>query len=636
MCGICGIYSNESINKFDVLKRMTDSLVHRGPDDYGFIMLNPGENMNPETVDLRSPQNRPVRTFFGHRRLSIIDLKASQQPLSNENGSVWTIFNGEIYNYAELRENLIQRGHILKTEGDTEVLVHLWEEYGEKMLEYLVGMFAFAIYDTNSDALFIARDRYGQKPLYYSKNTKEFYFASEIQAFKSAGILNKSDIDNSAVAQYFRYGYIPGPRTIYNNLRSLEAGHYILLQNGKMSKEQYWKPNVSGQKTSIDLVELQTLFDESVRLRLRSDVPLGVFLSGGIDSSLIGASATRQLPKESLKTFTISTGDHWCDESETARSIANYLGTEHSTFSVKPDLVDISKKLAIHYGQPFSDFSSVPTYYISRETAKNVKVALSGDGGDELFAGYGSYINKTKYSILGRIPDFMRKSLAVTSEKIFATPNSGRNIFDALMSASLPGQKGENISGLFYSHWQKQCFANDFRETLEKQGTTEINKYYRYYSEAKSNNPVDKMLEADQRMYLAYDILTKVDIASMAVSLECRAPFLDHHFAEYANNISAKEKLKGGKTKYLLRKLAAEQLPKKIVNLPKKGFTLPMNQWIKSDLKDWMHSLIFDNPSNWTPYLQENKIKTMWKEHQSGKLNHTMRLWMVAIFNLWN
>lgn len=625
MCGIAGIICTDPSLRGEDIVKMTDALQHRGPDDWGYLALK-----RSDPASRKRRKDRPAEAaeiFFGHRRLSIIDIAGTQQPLCNEDASVWVSFNGEIYNYGELREELLAKGHELKEKGDTEVLVHLWEEYGEEMLDKLIGMFAFAIYDLKQDILFIARDRYGQKPVFYFQNDKFLAFASELQGLKQLAEFPIGETDNIAMAQYFRYGYIPAPRTAFKNVCSLPAGHFLTFSKGNLTVKQYWKPMVTGEKTEVDLDELQGLIDQSVKARLISDVPLGAFLSGGIDSALITASAMKQLPSP-INTYTISTGDYWCDEEKEAQITADHLGTNHHTFKVKPDFIEISAKLAKHYGQPFADYSSIMTYYVSKETRKHATVALAGDGGDELFGGYNSYTNSAKYAIFGRIPKFLRSLTAMLAGPFLR--NSQPNINDALLSASLLPAKGENISGLFHEYWREQIFTAEFKRSIREYEESEIAKFTGLYEKASSRNPIDRWMEVDQRMYLADDILAKVDIASMSVALECRAPFLDHRIAGYANRISSASKLKGNQTKYLLKQLALRQLQKEIVDLPKKGFSMPMDVWLRTDLKDWAHSMIFDDSSSWEQYLKKDAVKIMWQQHQSGKTDHSARSWEIV------
>ncbi|HBC86814.1 MAG TPA: asparagine synthase (glutamine-hydrolyzing) [Lentisphaeria bacterium] len=633
MCGITGISNTNPCGLSISIIKMTSSLAHRGPDDFGYACLSPGKT--PSAFHGTSIPDISGNVFLGHRRLSIIDLAGSKQPLSNEDGTVWTVFNGEIYNYIELADSLIKKGHSLKNKGDTEVLVHLWEEYGENMLQHLVGMFAFCIYDSSKDVLFLARDRFGQKPLYYFEKNGCLYFASELQAFFGLEAFKSNETNETAIAQYFRYGFIPNPATVYNNVFSLQQGHFLLRKKGTNIIQQYWKPSVTGEVNSVNLEELQALFDESVRIRLRSDVPFGSFLSGGIDSALVTSSMIKY-SSESVKTFTISTGkEYFTDESEAAAETARILKTDHHDFRVTPDFISVAEKLAVHYGQPCSDYSSILTYYVSRDTRNFVKVALTGDGGDEIFAGYNGYLKNNFYSTFGLLPFPLRKAIGSLSG-LLPAKNCDRVLSDSISSAFPFPLKGENTAPLYHRKWRENVFNGDFMSQVDVSRRMDIEKFTEYYNSASSSNPVEKWMEADQRLYLCDDILVKLDIASMSVSLECRSPFLDHRFAEFANRISINRKKEGGKSKAILREIALRRNLPHAAGLPKKGFSMPFTEWIRrGQLKDWMNSLIFDNKNSWNNYLSEDSVEKLWSNHQSGKMNHQMRLWMIASLVLW-
>ena len=629
MCGIAGIFSGKVFKGGEQIVSMTDSMIHRGPDDWGYVVFDPGAKADP--IRTKSRPKESGKAFLGHRRLAIIDIEGSAQPLANRKNRVWVAFNGEIYNYRQLRKALAIKGHTFRHNGDTEILVHLWEEYGENMVEHLVGMFALAIYDMNQDTLFLARDRFGQKPLFYMEHKGYFYFASELQALKKIETFPINEIDNISMAHYFRYGYIPSPRTLYKGVSSLSPGHILLRRNNSTSLFCYWRPHVTGETENVDMTALQEKIDHSVKARLISDVPLGSFLSGGIDSSLITASMARQANGK-VKTFTISTGNSWCDESREAQAIADHIGTVHHTFNVEPDFVDISAKLAKHYGQPFADPSAVLTYYVSRETKKHVTVALSGDGGDELFGGYGSYVNSAKYAIFGNIPNFTRAPLANIAAMLMG--NLRMNIKDAILSARSIPEKGENLSPLYHQYWRDRIFSDEFKDSLSIRDEVELEKFVSYFNDASSTDVMDRWMEADQRMYLPDDILTKVDIASMAVSLECRAPFLDHRVAEFANRISSRTKLENNTTKFLLKKLAERELPRDIINRPKTGFSMPLGEWMRGELKEWSYSVIFENSEKWEPYMKQKKVRELWEEHLSEKCDHSARLWQIVMLGL--
>jgi asparagine synthase (glutamine-hydrolysing) len=632
MCGIAGIVSPHPARWGQTIKAMTDAIRHRGPDGQGVVALDPGRLHDaPAEIDM---VNGPARVFLGHRRLSIIDIEGSHQPLRNEDGSVWVVFNGEIYNYRELADNLCQKNHLLREKGDTETLVHLWESYREDMLTQLNGMFAFALYDTRTDTLFLARDRYGEKPLFYWDSPGCFAFASELQALWEVEGFPIDAVDDLALAQYFRYGYVPSPLTIYPGVRRLPPGCCLIHAAGRTRLVSYWTPSVTGGIHSLDPVELRERFDGAVKSRLVADVPLGCFLSGGLDSSLVAASMSRQT-NDALRTFTISTGDPVGDESAEARRIAEWLGSQHSEFRVEPDFVSVSEKLARHFGQPFADYSSVPTYYVSQETRKSVKVALSGDGGDELFAGYERYANMRMSALCGVLPRPLRAFVAGIAERILPASDLRSHLADFARSAAGNPQKGENHSTLFYDYWGRACFTADFQRAVARLDQEELARFSAYYHSAASSNPLDRWLETDQRMYLTDDILAKVDTASMAVSLETRAPFLDHGFAEYVNRLDYRLKIANGKTKRPLRGMAAQCLPAGIADLPKRGFTLPLAGWLRADLKSWTESLLFENKRLWSAYLREAVIENMWQAHQQGRADHSMRLWVIAAFCLW-
>ncbi|MBF0380652.1 MAG: asparagine synthase (glutamine-hydrolyzing) [Magnetococcales bacterium] len=631
MCGIAGIYSLVDARLGSTVAAMTETMVHRGPDGHGYISLKGGQKTTgPATL---TADQGMARLFFGHRRLSIIDLAGSRQPLANEDGSVWVVFNGEIYNYPELRRELTAKGHNLKEAGDSEVLVHLWEEYQEKLVDKLVGMFAIAIYDSNRDTLFLARDRFGQKPLYYFQSGPITAFASELQALRQSADFPRDEIDAVAAAQYFRYGYIPSPKTIYKNVLSLPPGHYFIQTKGMCYQKQYWQPRVSGQGGVFDLEELEAVFDEAVRLRLRADVPLGAFLSGGIDSTLIVASMAKQLSNK-VATFTINSGDSWCDESQAAKLASQHLDCNHYEELVKPDMVEVSSKLARHYGQPFADYSTVPTHYVSSAARKKVKVALSGDGGDELFAGYQRYANYTITNILAHMPTAIRRSGAGIANLLPGLPaRLGGRVADYLNSVGSVSYKGENHSLNFHERWRHSVFTPELIRDTETDPDTE--KFAKLFAEAKSANKIERWLEVDQRMYMCDAILVKVDIASMAASLECRSPMLDHRFAELANRLPLSAKLKPRRTKAALRELNAKYLPNSISNATKMGFNIPLNDWMQDGLKDWSHAMIFDSPS-WEPFLQKEAVEGLWQEHQSSKWDHSQRLWSIIAWNLWD
>jgi len=630
MCGIAGIARRQP----DVLGRrllaMTEAMAHRGPDGRGHVALRPGTR-RPEPAGSGPPQGA-AEVFLGHRRLSIIDPQGTAQPLRNENGSIWTVFNGEIYNYKALRDVLTARGHVLRERGDTEILVHLWEEHGENMPAHLNGMFAFAVYDADQDTLFLARDRFGEKPLYYWDDSHGgLAFASELHALAQLPDFPRNRLDPVAAAQYFALGYVPHPRTIHEAASCLPPGHSLTWRNGRATLRRYWRPEVSGEQSHCDLDVLQETLDEAVRSRMEADVPVGCFLSAGLDSSLIAASMARLgVPK----TFTIATGDWSGDESLVARRIAAHLGTQHHEFRVEPDFVAVAERLARHYGQPFADYSAVPTYYVSRETRRHVKVALSGDGGDELFAGYERYANALAARLCGLLPGGMRRVLAaLVTGASFGGGDFPSHLAEFLRSAGSVAARIDAPASLFHPYWQDACFQRPFVTALKddaKPGPGAA-----LYAASTGPDRLSRTLEADQGLYLAADILTKVDIAAMSVSLETRAPFLDHRLVEAVNRLAGTVKRRGRVGKLPLRALAARRLPVAVSTLPKRGFTLPLAAWMRQDIREWCRSALFDVRDAWEPFLLPRGVERLWTEHQAGKADHAMRLWVVIAWGLW-
>lgn len=614
-----------------VLDRMVRAIRHRGPDGQGFVGLDAGARRDAPALDTAPDTSHKV--FFGHCRLSIIDPEGTPQPLRNEDGSVWVVFNGEIYNYRELVRNLTARGHHLREKGDTEVLVHLWEERGEAMVDELRGMFSLALYDIRQDVLFLARDRFGEKPLYYLESPEVFAFASELPALRRVPGFSDSP-DDAAIAQFFRYNYIPAPATAYRGVSSLPAGHALTLKGGRIDVRPYWIPRVTSEQDKVDLDELSALIDDAVISRMMADVPLGCFLSGGLDSSLIAASMAKA-GNGPIKAFTVSVGQGTQDESGVAARIAAHIGACHQISRAEPDFARVMETLAGHFGQPFADVSVVPTYLVSRETRREVKVALSGDGGDELFCGYDRYANAFASMALGAVPRPVRTAGAHLLDCLPGPAGLRFALSDFLRSACPLPAKGENHGALFHSFWRHRAFTPCFAARLLEAGQERVARFTALYTDASSEDPVARWMEADQRMYLADDILTKVDVASMAVSLETRAPFLDHHLAEYANRMSVKAKLVGRMGKKPLRDLAALRLPPEVAGLPKAGFTVPLATWLRGELRDWCCELIFDKTDAWEPYLRPEAVRGMWDDHQRGSADHAMRLWLVAVVALW-
>lgn len=636
MCGITGVIlsdlNHNNANAYvDEVEAMTNSLIHRGPDGFGYVGLQPyGNGADVKQFErTKNIKSIPIesKVIFGHRRLSIIDVNGTPQPLKNEDGTVWVTFNGEIYNYKELAKDLARKGHIIREAGDTEILVHLWEEYGEAMLHHLNGMFAFAIYDSKRDILFLARDRFGEKPLYYRHNQNILAFASELQAFWPQQDFKKS-LCKEALNEYLKHAYIPSPQTIYKDIFAVPAGNSLTLNRRDFSIEvkRYWKPDFDCVK-HFDYEEFEEKLLTAVNTRLVADVPLGVFLSGGLDSSIIAHSASHSIKQ--LKTFHISTSGNNSAESNTAEEVAKSISSQHRSLSIEADFAKTSEHLARHYGQPFADFSSIPTYLVSKATKQHVSVALSGDGGDEVFFGYDRYFTLAHLRRLSYFPECIKSSFAE-----FAIKNRikhlSSNTLDLLLSSQSPTKKGENRSHMFHEYWLEKLTGSHQRVSH-----TMPTRYGTHYANATSPLP-NRWSEVDQVMYLPDDILTKVDIASMACSLECRAPLLDHELVEYMNQLDLSVKTNKGKSgKAVLKQYACKHLPKSVLALKKTGFTIPLDHWLRKELKEWSHSLLFSNKSLCNELFDQHFVAHLWNQHQKQEHDHGMRLWQLIAIELW-
>jgi asparagine synthase (glutamine-hydrolysing) len=621
MCGICGVFNSrlKRIPKAAVLN-MCNAMEHRGPDDLGL--------WDTETV------------LFGHRRLSIIDLTTGHQPILNENGTVAVILNGEIYNYQELREGLLAKGHQFSTASDTEVLVHLYEDEGIGMLERLRGMFAFALWDDTKKHLFCVRDRLGKKPLFYSKSDTHFVFASELGALMSEGSIEKK-IDQKALYYYLTYGYIPHPMTIYANVFKVPPAHYLMVNDHTMTIERYWhldheRDTVTGNEREVQ-EQFYALLLESTKLRMISDVPLGAFLSGGIDSSCVVALMSR-LSAAPIKTFSIGFDDPDYNELKYAKIVARQFGTEHHEFIVKPAMTEILPELVQRFGEPFADSSCVPTYYVSKLTREHVTVALNGDGADESLAGYERYFAAVSaerfYALLKLIP------FAAWNKVIEALPSHVdqrtflSRIRRFLQGARMPLQERyklwmsafpmANLRQLVNENYQQGMAGESARDVIMSLFRSDIRR-----------DAVRDLLRVDLQTYLPGDLLVKMDIMSMVNSLEARSPFLDHKVVEFLWALRSNMKLRWGTSKYLLKQTFKHILPKEIITRSKKGFGVPVRQWFKEDLKDYVKATILDTGGFSAAYFNTAYVEQLINDHVSGKYNHDRALWTLLTLELW-
>lgn len=626
MCGITGWASLDSRTPppegaQELLHAMCERMVHRGPDGEG-SMVSTG-------------------VALGMRRLAIIDLVTGEQPAYNEDRSVSVVLNGEIYNYRELREDLEKRGHSFHSASDTEVLPHLYEEYGKNMVQHLNGMFAFALWDARRRRLFVARDRFGEKPLYWGVFDNTLLFASEPKVLLAHPAVRPS-LNLEALRRYLSFDYVPAPLSIYEGINKLTAAHSLTLEDGRIELEKYWKLSYKKPErlpTEREAAEhLRFLLADSVRMRLVSDVPLGVLLSGGIDSSTVTALAVLA-STETVRTFSISFAEASFDESLFARAVAKHLGTDHHEERFSADLAaNLVGEIGSWLDEPSSDPSLVPTYLLSRFTRKHVTVALGGDGGDELFAGYPMYLGHRFADIYARVPRVMRRSLVEPFVRML--PVKTKNLsFDyrarRFVSAADhdPIERHHMWFGSFTAAEQQDLLS----ESIKHQSDGDIyHEARRLAEECDATDMIERMQSLDTQLYLAEDILSKVDRASMAVSLEVRAPFLDPRVAEYAASLPRNFKLRGRKSKFILKRAVEDLLPPFVSRRGKKGFGIPVAEWLKKKLNPLAHDLLSRERVRRAGLFDPDYVTRLLDEHEKGLANHRKPLWTLLMFELWH
>ena len=660
MCGIAGIsWSNpHRLPEFDEIRRMVNVLAHRGPDDSGLYHSDVGLLADFDSAyESGTPQNWPGRgvapnpssggVVLGHRRLSIIDLGGGHQPLSNEDGSVWVAFNGEIYNYRELRDELIACGHEFQTDSDTEVIVHLYEERGDHFVDYLRGMFALAVWEKPRRRLVLARDRIGQKPLFYRLASGRLDFASELKSLLQLADAPR-ELDLTAVDDYLTYQYVPHPQSILKGYSKLPPGHLAVFENGQLETRRYWhapfeieadRRESSGHAPSQSEVRtnLRSQLTEAVRLRMRSDVPLGAFLSGGIDSTII-VGLMQELAEQPVHTFSIGFPVAKFDERSFAREASQHLGTIHHEQVVEPSALSILPKLVWHYDEPFADSSAIPTMYLSEMTRQHVTVALSGDGGDELFAGYDRYKAVHLGTRFDWLPSCLKKAIA--SRLWQRLPASvEQTSFRRRLKRLLEALGDEPVSR--YLRWVS-IFDESRRSSLFSEDATQQLTGHRAakflescYSACPSRDFVTQTTCADVLSYLPCDILTKVDIASMAVGLECRSPFLDHRVAEAAAVMPIELKLRGRQGKRILIETFRDLLPPSIQKRPKMGFGVPLDHWFRDELKPLLHDVLLGERALNRGLFRPDAVRNLVAEHSARKWDHSARLWSLLVLELW-
>lgn len=621
MCGICGIVRHQMDRPVDrgELERMNDALWHRGPDSSG-LAIHP-------------------QVGLAMRRLAIIDLAGGEQPIYNEDGSCLIVFNGEIYNFNELHRQLEDRGHRFRTRSDTETILHAYEEYGDECPKYLRGMFAFAIWDSRRKRLFAARDRFGKKPFYYGTWDDTFWFASELAALKKIRGF-PSELDPEAIHHYLTLQHVPEPGTGLRGIRKLEPAHTLVWENGEIHTTRYWQLSFE-PKDQADFenqqLAVRAAVEEAVRVRLISEVPLGAHLSGGIDSSIVVGVMAR-LSTQRVKTFSIGFDDAGFDESAHAEAVARHFETDHETFRVRADAAELLPKMISHFGEPFADPAALPTWLLAEQTRRHVTVALNGDGGDEAFAGYQRYFADRYANALGHAPAFLRRlgariaawapvrdDLPMELRRLSAV----RSLFRA---ADYPASTSIVRWGNYFDEPDKaDLYEPDWPGRQSRPTWQLVDGIFR---EAKGHR-IDRTLATDLKLYLPGALLPKVDRTTMAMSLEARSPFLDHHLMELAAALPVDRKVRGFRGKVILREAFRDMLPPAITERRKQGFGLPIAQWFRGPMDDLVHGTLLSVNAASRGLLRRQAVERFWNEHQSKREDHSKRLWALLNLELW-
>jgi asparagine synthase (glutamine-hydrolysing) len=613
MCGICAIfnYGTRQPVAADLLKRATDAMAHRGPDDEGFHL--DGE------------------LGLGNRRLSIIDLPGGRQPISNEDETVWITFNGEIYNFRQLRPDLESRGHRFRTSTDTETIVHLYEEYGTGCLEHLRGMFAFALWDSRERRLFVARDRLGVKPLYYRQEPGRLILASELRALRELSE-RPLEIDPQAVYDFFGFRYIPAPRTFYHTVEKLLPGHYMIADSSGVRTQAYWDipEEMEDARTADDLGrEVVEHLRESIRLRLIADVPLGVFLSGGTDSSAVVALMA-ELGARPLKTFSLGFAEHGFSELPYARQVADRYKTEHHELVVKAqDVAEELPRLVAFRGEPVAEPTDVALFKISQLASRSVKVVLAGEGGDELFAGYSKYAVDRLAGLVSALPQNVTRSIARL------LPIGQRRAKVALETLGIrnAAERSATWFASFSRPERKALFARDFLAEVDEAHPARV--FEQVLEKARGRSPLKRMLYADLKIWLPDNLLLRGDQMTMAASIEERVPFLDHKLVELAARIPGRLLTRGFRTKVLLKQALRPYLPREILNRRKVGFTVPVGPWFRKELRPMVNDLLLTPTAHAHTYFNKKTTEQFVREHLDGVCDRQKQLWALINFELW-
>jgi asparagine synthase (glutamine-hydrolysing) len=620
MCGICGVYNfDKSHVDKTLLRQMCTVIKHRGPDDEGIFL--------DDYIGL------------GMCRLSIIDLESGHQPIHNEDGSIWIVFNGEIYNYKELRQFLEEKNHRFYTSSDTEVIVHLYEELGDDCAKMLNGMFAFAIWDANKKKLVLARDRIGIKPLHYIILSDKLIFGSEIKSILQDTEV-KREVNLKALHHFLAFEYVPAPETMFKGIKKLLPGHILICEKGNVSVRKYWDlkfTNRNKQPIAFYSDRIYELLKKSVERRLISDVPLGAFLSGGIDSSSI-VGLMSELMDEPVKTFSIGFEEESYNELNYARIIAEHFETEHYEEIITPDAVNLVNEIIQYLDEPFADVSVFPTYLVSELARKQVTVVLSGDGGDEQFAGYDWYAASKLDKYYRKAPVALRNGISQIIQRL--PPSSQKKGFVNMLQRFVEGSSlpidGRHIRWQYFITDEERVdlYTNNLNNALHNLNSFDL--INNYYLQDNANDRLSKEQYVDIKMYLPDDILVKVDRMSMANSLEARVPFLDHEFVEFSATVSPDLKLHGLTTKYILKKTMSQLLPKEIIDRKKQGFSIPMKNWLKDELRNMMLEVLSRERIEEKRYFNYEQVNKLIQQHLEGKRNNAHKIWALMTFELWH
>ncbi|TMR97241.1 asparagine synthase (glutamine-hydrolyzing) [Nonomuraea basaltis] len=616
MCGIAGMVST-SLSDPDLVRRMCEVIEHRGPDGKGFHF--------------------DEHAALGMRRLAIVDVATGDQPVYNEDEQIVAVFNGEIYNFADLRQDLAEQGHRLRGTGDSECLVHLYEQYGTDMVHHLRGMFAFAVWDREHGRLLLARDRVGKKPLYWRSEEDSIWFASELKSLERDNRLRR-DVDPVALHHYLTYQYVPAPWSIYKGVHKLPPGHLLIWERGKVTVRRYWELDGTPRQVTNEAEEeerLRELLLEATRIRMVSERPIGAFLSGGIDSSTVVAAMAMQSPQP-VKTFCVGFEESRYDERHKARIVADLYGTDHHEFVVTSRLLDVLPRIAWHFDEPFADSSAIPSFYVAQLSRQHVTVVLNGDGGDEGFGGYQRYILMGKARWIPGMPRAVGATFARIGDLVAERSDAGslsRRLGRLMQFAGeRPTQRYARLMSSFTPKWKSEIYSDELGGLLAETDSYQL--FEEAYERSRALTDLGRILDVDVATYLPGDLLVKVDITSMANSLEARSPFLDHRLMEWAAALPIGLKVRNGHTKLLLKRAVRPWLPREILDYPKQGFGVPLASWLRGELRELAFDVLTDATARGRGLFRPAVVRNLLQRHIGGA-DHSMRIWTLLQLELW-